>query len=126
MGLHKSHCGNIDLSPGKRVLTRSPAPTASIADQESAGSVAAIELALGWRLFEDGELQWLLQRQQPSASNERNRWRTVAFCGTKEGLLEVALPHHGCQPTDAALLRLKSLPEYYLPGALARIRDADG
>ena len=88
-------------------------------DQED----AAIELASGWRLSEDGELQWLLQREQPKVSNERNRWRTVAFCGTKEGLLEVALPHHGCQPTDVALLRLKTLPEYYLPGVLAQIRD---
>ncbi len=91
-------------------------------DQED----AAIELASGWRLSENGELQWLLQRGQPSASNERNRWRTVAFCGTKQGLIEVALPHLGCQPTDAALLRLKSLPAHYSPGALARIGDADG
>ena len=95
----------------------------SNADQEGAASVAAIELAPGWRLFEDGELQWLLQREQPSVADERNRWRTVAYCGTKEGLLEVALPHHSCQPTDDALLRLKSLPEHYLPGALAQIDD---
>ena len=93
------------------------------ANQKSAGSVAAIELPPGWRLSEDGELQWLLQRGQSKALDERNRWRTVAFCGTKEGLLKVALPHHGCQPADAALLRLKSLPEHYLPGALAQIDD---
>ena len=95
----------------------------SNADQEGAASVAAIELAPGWRLFEDGELQWLLQREQPSVADERNRWRTVAYCGSREALVEVALPHHGCQPTDSALLRLKTLPEYYLPGVLAQIRD---
>ena len=95
----------------------------SSVNQESVASVATTDLAPGWRLSEDGGLQWLLQREQSSVSNERNRWRTVAFCGTKEGLLEVALAHHGCQPMDAALLRLKSLPEHYLPGVLAQIDD---
>ncbi len=71
-----------------------------------------------WRLSEDGECQWILQRANPKAKHDRNRWQSVAYCGTREGLLEVALPHHGVTPSDAAALSLKSLPEHYEPGKL--------
>ncbi len=74
-----------------------------------------------WRLTEDGDVQWILQRANPKAKHDRNRWQSVAYCGTREGLLEVALPHHGVTPIDAAALSLKSLPEYYEPGVLERL-----
>ncbi len=74
-----------------------------------------------WRLTEDGECQWILQRANPKAKDDRNRWQSVAYCGTREGLLEVALPHHGVTLIDAAALSLKSLPEYYEPGTLERL-----
>jgi len=78
-----------------------------------------LRLCDGWRLAEDGELQWMLQRENPKAKDTRNRWRPVAFCGTREGLLQVALPHHRARPTDAACCVLKRLPAHYRPGALA-------
>ena len=77
-----------------------------------------LHLADGWRLADDGELQWMLQRHYPKAKNARDRWRSVAFCGTREGLLDVALPHNGVQPTDAACAALKRLPRRFEPGAL--------
>ncbi len=82
---------------------------------------AVLQITEGWRLAEDGELQWILQRENPKAKHDRNRWQSVAYCGTREGLLEVALPHHGVTPSDAAALSLKSLPECYEPGALERL-----
>ena len=71
-----------------------------------------------WRLSEDGEVQWILQRHNPKAKHERHRWVSVAFCGTREGLMEVALPHHKVNTSDAACRALKLLPAYYEPGAL--------
>ena len=71
-----------------------------------------------WRISEDGECQWILQRANPKAKDERHRWSSVAFCGTREGLLKIALPHHGIIPSDAASRVLKSLPERYEPGKL--------
>ena len=38
--------------------------------------------------------------------------------GTRESLIEVALPHRKFQPTEAACWLLKSLPASYEPGAL--------
>ena len=63
-----------------------------------------------------GEL--ILQRENPEAKDERNRWHAVSFCGTREGLVEVALSHRKVQPTEAACSLLKSLPAHYEPGAL--------
>ncbi len=83
--------------------------------------MAHLDLCLGWRLSEDGQLQWLLQREYPKAKTKRDRWRSVAFCGTREGLVEVALPHNRVQPTEAASASLKSLPAHYETGALARL-----
>ncbi len=85
---------------------------------------AAITICDGWRLSEDGALQWILQREKPKAKDERHRWASVAFCGTREGLLEVALPHHRVIPTDAASHALQRLPEAYEPGALDRAASA--
>ena len=45
----------------------------------------------------------------------------MAFCGTRQGLIEVALPRHKVKPTDAACAALKSLPAHYQPGAPARL-----
>ena len=38
--------------------------------------------------------------------------------GRGEGQLEVALPHHGCKPTEAASRLLNRLPPYFQPGCL--------
>ncbi len=80
--------------------------------------MATLHLRNGWRLNEDGDRQWILQRERPKAKTERDRWRSLAFCGTRQGLIEVALPRHKVKPTDAACAALKSLPAYYQPGAL--------
>ena len=86
---------------------------------------AVLQINDRWRLGEDGELQWILQRENPKAKHERHRWVSVAFCGTREGLLEVALPHHRIIPTDAACRALQRLPETYRPGALAALAVAN-
>ena len=44
--------------------------------------MAHFHLADGWRLSEDGRLQWILQRERGE------RWRDRAWCGTKAGLLD--------------------------------------
>ena len=80
--------------------------------------MAYLHLCDGWWLNEDGDRQWILQREQPKAKDERNRWHAVSCCGTREGLIEVALPHHKVRPTDAACAALKSPPAHYEPGAL--------
>ena len=74
-----------------------------------------------WRLTEDGDVQWILQRENPKAKDDRHRWSSVAFCGTRGGLLTVGLPHNGVSLSDAASRVLNSLPEHYEPGALERI-----
>ena len=81
----------------------------------------AIVLCDGWRLSEDGQYQWLLQRENPKAKDERSRWASVSFCGSLRGLLEVALPHRGVEPTDAATSVLQRLPATYEPGVLERV-----
>ena len=46
-----------------------------------------------WRLSDDGECQWILQRANPKAKHDRNRWQSVAYCGTR---IAVAAPkRHG-------------------------------
>lgn len=67
--------------------------------------MAQLDLCPGWRLSEDGQSQWILERRRPNVKNERDRWRAVAFCGTCEGLIDVALPH------------LRSLPQMPLSTA---------
>ncbi len=85
------------------------------------GVRATFQINERWRLSEDGELQWILQREEPKAKSERHRWMSVAFCGTREGLSVVALPHHKVNPTDAACRALERLPKTYEPGALERV-----
>ena len=82
---------------------------------------ATFPITVRWRLSEDSDVQWILQRANLKAKHDRNRWQSVAYCGTREGLLEVALSHHGVILSDAAALSLKSLPVLYEPGALERI-----
>ncbi len=65
-----------------------------------------------WRLSEDHELQWILQQRRGKG------WRSVAYCGTKVGLLEVALPHNRVAASRPVLAALSRLPEHYEPGAL--------
>ncbi len=43
---------------------------------------------------------------------EKNKY-LLAFCGTRGGLLNVALPHYGIIPSDAASRVLEFLPEHY-------------
>ncbi len=81
----------------------------------------AIPINDGWRLTEDGRLQWNLQRENPKAKSKQHRWVSVAFCGSREGLLDVALTHHRIIPTDTAYRVLQRLPETYQPGALERV-----
>ena len=50
--------------------------------------MATLHLADGWRLGEDGQLQWIVEKWTGQ------KWRPKAYCGTKAGLLEVALPRH--------------------------------
>ena len=83
--------------------------------------MAHLDLCPGWRLSEDGQLQWILQRENPKATHERHRWVSVSFCGTREGLIDVALPHRKVKPTEAACRLLESLPAHYESGALARL-----
>jgi len=65
-----------------------------------------------WRIAEDGECQWILQVYSGG------RYRDKAWCGTKAGLLEVALPHNGIAAPGPVLAALEALPEHYRPGAL--------
>ena len=65
-----------------------------------------------WRLSEDGELQWILQQRRGKG------WRSVAYCGTKAGLLEVALPHNRVAASRRVLAALGRFPESYEVGAL--------
>ncbi len=64
-----------------------------------------------WRLTEDGELQWILQTLQGT------RWRDRAWCGTRDGLIGVALPHHKVAVPAGVLAALERFPEFYEPGA---------
>ena len=88
------------------------------------GSAIPLPIDHRWRLSEDGSMQWILQRHRPKAKDERSKWASVAFCGTSQGLLEVALPHRGVIPSDAASYVLQRLPATYQPGALARVAEA--
>lgn len=44
-----------------------------------------------------------------------------SFWETREGLLDVALPHNRVRPTEAASRLLKSFPPHYEPGALGAL-----
>ncbi len=83
--------------------------------------MATLHLCDGWRLNEDDDRQWILQRENPKAKDDRGRWQAVAFCGTFEGLIGVALSHRKVKPTEAASMLLKSLPAHYEPGALGAL-----
>ncbi len=76
---------------------------------------AIFQITDRWRLTEDGELQWILQYR------EGKRWKNKAFCGTRDGLMEVALPHNRVAIVGGVLTALSRLPEYYEPGALERL-----
>ncbi len=65
-----------------------------------------------WRLTEDGALQWILEKRKGE------RWYAKAYCGTRAGLLEVALLHHGVAAPAPVLVALDRLPEHYEPGKL--------
>ena len=65
-----------------------------------------------WRVNEDGELQWIIQQRRG------DQWHSKAYCGSKAGLLEVALPRHRVLADGRLLAALWRLPEFYEPGAL--------
>ncbi len=83
--------------------------------------MAHLHLAEGWRLGEDDLCQWISQRENAKARDERHRWKAVSFCGTREGLIEVALPHRAVNPTEAACYLLERLPRHYQPDALGAL-----
>ena len=68
-----------------------------------------------WRLSEDGEVQWILQYR------EGKRWKNKAFCGTRDGLMDVALPHNKVAIVGGVLAALGRLPEHYKPGGLEQL-----
>ena len=76
---------------------------------------AVFQITDRWRLSEDGALQWLLQYR------EGERWKNKAYCGTKAGLLEVAIPHNKVTAVGGVLAALNRLPDSYEPGALERL-----
>ena len=63
-----------------------------------------------WRLSEDGELQWILEKFTGKT------WRGKAWCGTKAGLLEVALPKYNVAAPNTVLATLNHLPDAYEEG----------
>ena len=83
-------------------------------------AIAVFPLNERWQLTEDGQLQWILQRKRLKVKHERSAWASKAFCTLSEGILDVALPHHGIIPTDAACNVLGRLPARDEPGALER------
>ena len=68
-----------------------------------------------WRLSDDGEAQWVLEKYTGKS------WRGKAWCGTKAGLLEVALPKYNVAAPNTVLATLSRLPNSYEPGALERV-----
>ena len=42
-----------------------------------------LHLRNGWRLCEDGELQWIVEQWR------KPKWGPKVYCGTKAGLMEV-------------------------------------
>ena len=68
-----------------------------------------------WRLSEDGDVQWILQQRRGE------QWHSRAYCGTKTGLSEVALPHNKVAAPMAVLMALSQLPDSYEPGALEQV-----
>ncbi len=90
---------------------------------ENGASAGVIQIDEHWRISEDGDVQWILQRERPKAKDDRSKWASLAFCGTLQGLLEVALPHRGVEPTDAASIVLQRVPALYKPSALVRAAE---
>ena len=70
----------------------------------------AIAIDDRWRVSEDDEIQWVLQKL------EGGRWRNIAWCGTRDGLLDVALPHNNIAAPAGVLDALSGLPDTYQPG----------
>ena len=54
----------------------------------------------------------------PIQYREGKRWKNKAFCGTRDGLMDVALPHNKVAADGGVLAALCRLPEFYEPGAL--------
>lgn len=88
------------------------------ASMSTAKQTATLLLAEGWRPAEDGELQWIVQRRQGQ------QWHAKAYCGSKAGLIEVAIPHHRIAAPATVLAALRRLPESYEPRALAKLAAA--
>ncbi len=68
-----------------------------------------------WRLSEDGKLQWVLEYRAGQ------RWQAKACCGSKTGLLEVAIPQNRIVALAYVLAALNRLPDSYEPGALEQV-----
>ena len=76
---------------------------------------ATFQITDRWRLSEDGDVQWILEKLSGKT------WRAKAWCGTKDGLIGVALPHNRIAAPNTVLDALSHLPESYEPGALGRL-----
>lgn len=72
-----------------------------------------IQINRDWRLASDS-LQWILQKRNPNATAEKNRWRAVGFFGRLDGAL-----------VELCRRRIRCLPGTY-PGseALRPLSDA--
>ena len=70
-----------------------------------------------WRLSEDGTLQWILQYRAGKT------WQNMSFCGTRDGLLGVAMPHRRITVPKCLLEALRGLPNRYEPGALDAVAE---
>ena len=77
--------------------------------------LATLQINDRWRLSEDGELQWILEKLSGKT------WRAKAYCGTRDGLIGVALPHNRIAAPNTVLAALNRLPDSYEPGALERL-----
>ena len=65
-----------------------------------------------WRLASD-PLQWVLQKRNPNATDEKNRWRSVGCFGRFDGAV-----------VECSRRRIRILPGVYGPEALKPLSDA--
>ena len=82
------------------------------------GAMLIIQLNERWRVADDGELQWMLQRKankgraQRADGSLRSPYRTRSFCETRAALLRCIREYCG-QVDGAALRTVEGLPERY-------------
>ncbi len=65
-----------------------------------------------WRVASD-PLQWILQKRNPGATAEKNRWRALGFFGSFDRAV-----------VECSRRRIRILPGVYHPEALKPLSDA--